>query len=443
MIWIEIPPKAERILRVLQENGFEAYVVGGCVRDSLRGRKPHDWDITTSAAPEQVKQLFGRTIDTGIRHGTVTVMDDKDGFEVTTYRIDGIYEDGRHPKQVTFTASLKEDLMRRDFTINAMAYSPESGIVDLFGGLDDLREGRIRCVGDPKERFGEDALRMLRAVRFAAQLGFSVTEDVLAAIRELSGTLRRVSAERIQAELIKLLISSRPDYLRLAYECGITAVVMPEFDRIMEQRQNNPHHAYTAGEHTLAAMKNIPADRVLRLTMLFHDMGKPQVFETDEKGIDHFHGHAAYSEIIARQIMRRLKLDNKTINAVCTLVGNHSRYPKLTAFDVRKTAYEIGGSDVFEQFLLVKRADVLAQHPDVIAQKMDYLKALEHIWQDIKLHQDPLSLKELAVSGDDLIADGWKPGPGMGEILQALFMEVLEFPERNRKEYLLKRSREL
>ncbi|MCD7882677.1 MAG: CCA tRNA nucleotidyltransferase [Lachnospiraceae bacterium] len=443
MIWIEIPPKAARILTILQENGFEAYVVGGCVRDSLLGRKPQDWDITTSASPEQVKQLFGRTIDTGIQHGTVTVMDEKDGFEVTTYRVDGVYEDGRHPKQVTFTASLREDLMRRDFTINAMAYSPSDGLVDLFNGVDDLRTAQIRCVGDPKERFGEDALRMLRAVRFAAQLGFSVTEDVLAAIRELSGTLRKVSAERIQAELIKLLVSPRPDWLRLAYECGITSVVMPEFDRIMEQRQNNPHHAYTAGEHTLVAMKNIPADRVLRLTMLFHDMGKPQVFETDEKGIDHFHGHAAYSEVIARQIMRRLKLDNETLHAVCTLVGNHSRYPKLNAFDVRKTAYELGGPEVFERFLLVKRADVLAQHPDVIAQKMDYLKALEHIWRDIKLHQDPLSMKDLALSGDDLIADGRKPGPAMGEILQALFMEVLEFPERNKKEYLLSRSREM
>ncbi|MCD8104000.1 MAG: CCA tRNA nucleotidyltransferase [Lachnospiraceae bacterium] len=441
MVFIEIPPKAGRILSVLCENGYEAYVVGGCVRDSLIGRTPQDWDITTSASPEQVKRLFGRTIDTGIQHGTVTVMDGKDGFEVTTYRIDGVYEDGRHPKQVTFTASLSEDLMRRDFTINAMAYSPKEGLVDLFGGMKDLENKRIRCVGDPGERFGEDALRMLRAVRFAAQLGFSVTEEVKASIRALAGTLSRVSAERIQMELVKLLVSPRPQWLRLAYECGLTAVFMPEFDRIMAQRQNNPHHAYTAGEHTLVAMQNVPADKALRLAMLFHDMGKPQVFETDERGIDHFHGHAAYSEAIARQVMKRLKFDNETLGMVCTLVGAHSRYPKLNAFDVRKTAYEIGGADLFERFLLVKRADVLAQHPDVIAQKMDYLGELEHIWRDVKLHGDPLSLKELAVSGNDLIADGREPGPAMGEILQALFLEVLEFPERNKKEYLLERSR--
>ncbi len=443
MAMIEIPQKAEQILRVLHENGYEAYVVGGCVRDSLLGRTPEDWDITTSASPAQVKQLFSHTIDTGIRHGTVTVVLDRERFEVTTYRIDGEYEDGRHPKQVTFTSSLEEDLKRRDFTINAMAYSDESGLVDLFGGRKDLQDQVIRCVGHSAERFGEDALRMLRAVRFAAQLGFHLTDSVRGSIHELAHTLKQVSAERIQAELVRLLISPRPHWFRLAYECGITAVVMPEFDRIMTQRQNNPHHAYSTGEHTLVAMQNIPADKVLRLTMLFHDMGKPEVFETDEAGIDHFHGHAAHSEGIARQIMKRLKFDNATTETVCTLVRNHSRYPKLNAYSVRLTAYEIGGPELFEQFLQVKHSDVLAQHPDVIGAKLDYLKEVEHIWQDVKLHGDCLSLKELAVSGSDLIADGRKPGPDIGKTLQMLLLEVLEFPERNRKAYLLERSREL
>ncbi|MCD8348621.1 MAG: HD domain-containing protein [Lachnospiraceae bacterium] len=443
MTAIEIPPKAERILRVLHENGYEAYVVGGCVRDSLLGRKPEDWDITTSASPAQVKQLFPRTIDTGIQHGTVTVMDEKEGFEVTTYRIDGSYEDGRHPKQVTFTSRLEEDLKRRDFTINAMAFSPESGLVDLFGGLRDLRAGVIQCVGNPAERFGEDALRMMRAVRLAAQLGFTVSDGARGAMRELSPTLAKVSAERIQAELVKMVTAPKPHFLRLAYECGLTAVFMPEFDRIMMQRQHNPHHAYTTGEHTLVAMQNIAADKVLRLTMLFHDMGKPEVFETDEQGIDHFHGHAAHSEVIARKIMRRLKFDNETTDKVCILVRNHSRYPKLNAFDVRRTAYEIGGSELFEQFLQVKRSDVLAQHPDVIEQKLDYLKEVEHIWLDVKLHGDCLSMKELAISGSDLLADGRKPGPALGTLLRELLYDVLEFPEHNNKSYLLARSREL
>ncbi|MCD7818857.1 MAG: HD domain-containing protein [Lachnospiraceae bacterium] len=443
MVRIEIPPKAEQILQVLHVNGYEAYVVGGCVRDSVLGRRPEDWDITTSATPEQIKQLFPRTIDTGIRHGTVTVLEGQEGFEVTTYRIDGEYEDGRHPKEVTFTSSLEKDLMRRDFTINAMAYSHENGLVDLYGGMKDLRDGIIRCVGNPEERFGEDALRMLRAVRFAAQLGFQMTDGVKGSIHELAHTLEKVSAERIQVELVKLLTSPRPHWFRLAYECGITAVIMPEFDRIMRQRQNNPHHAYSTGEHTLIAMKSIPADKVLRLTMLFHDMGKPDVFETDELGIYHFHEHAAPSEAISRKIMRRLKFDNETTETVCILVRNHSRYPKLTAWDIRKTAYEVGGPELFELFLQVKRADILAQHPAVTEQKLNYLREVERIWKDVKLHGDCLSLKELAISGKDLIADGRKPGPEIGDILNTLLAEVLEFPERNQKEYLLNRSREI
>lgn len=436
MTYIEMPEKVERILQVLHENGYEAYAVGGCVRDSVLGRIPSDWDVTTSASPLQVKELFPRTIDTGIQHGTVTVMDGKDGFEVTTYRIDGVYEDCRHPKEVIFTSNLTEDLKRRDFTINAMAYSHESGIVDEFGGLEDLKNGVIRCVGNPRDRFSEDALRMMRAVRFAAQLGFELSEDVKEAIREMADALDFVSAERIQVELVKLITSPNPHWFRLAYECGITSVIMPEFDRIMVQRQHNPHHAYTTGGHTLLALQNIPNDKVLRLTMLFHDMGKPDVFTTDENGKDHFRGHAAYSEKVARKILKRLKFDNDTLNAVCTLVKNHSWYPELSGKGVRFCAYQIG-PELFEQFLKVKRADILAHHPQVIEQKLNYLDEVIHIWEDVKLHQDCLSLKELAVTGKDLIAMGMQPGPGLGQVLQKLLEDVLEFPEHNTREYLL------
>lgn len=442
MTYIEIPQKAERILRTLHENGYEAYVVGGCVRDSILGRKPEDWDITTSASPEQVKALFTKTIDTGIQHGTVTVMDGHDGFEVTTYRIDGEYEDCRHPKEVIFTANLTEDLKRRDFTMNAMAYSPEQGLVDEFGGIEDMKNGIIRCVGDPKERFGEDALRMMRAVRFAAQLGYELADDVKAAVREMADSLDHVSAERIQVELVKLIVSPNPHWFRLAYECGITSVIMPQFDRIMVQRQNNPHHIYTTGEHTLVALQNIPDDRILRLTMLFHDMGKPDAFTTDEDGKDHFRGHAAYSEKIARKIMKDLKFDNDTLNTVCNLVRNHSWYPQLSAKDVRFCAYQMG-PELFDSFLLVKRADIKAHHPDVVEQKLAYLKEVERIWHDVQMHGDCMSLKELKLTGRDLIADGMQPGHAMGELLQKLLEEVLEFPERNTPEYLLARSREL
>ena len=440
MAYIEIPEKAEWILKVLQENGHEAYIVGGCVRDSIMGRTPEDWDVTTSASPQQVKALFPKTIDTGIEHGTVTVMIEKEGFEVTTYRIDGAYEDNRHPKDVVFTSSLLEDLKRRDFTINAMAYSPVAGLVDEFGGIDDLRNKTIRCVGDPRERFGEDALRMMRAVRFAAQLGFTLEDSVRDAIREMADALDNISAERIQVELVKILVSQNPHWFRLAYECGITSVIMPEFDRIMVQRQNSRHHAYTTGEHTLLSLRNVPADKVLRLTILFHDMGKPDVFMTDENGKDHFRGHAAYSEKIAERIMKNLKFDNDTLHKVCCLVRNHSWYPQLSGRDVRACAYRIG-PELFDSFLLVKRADIMGQNPDVVEEKLEYLKEVEHIWRDIRMHGDCLSLKDMKIGGAELIADGMKPGPEIGQLLNRLLQEVLEYPERNDREYLLERSR--
>ena len=442
MAYIEIPEKAEWILKVLQENGHEAYIVGGCVRDSIMGRTPEDWDVTTSASPQQVKALFPKTIDTGIEHGTVTVMIEKEGFEVTTYRIDGAYEDNRHPKDVVFTSSLLEDLKRRDFTINAMAYSPAAGLVDEFGGIDDLRNKTIRCVGDPRERFGEDALRMMRAVRFAAQLGFTLEDSVRDAIREMADALDNISAERIQVELVKILVSQNPHWFRLAYECGITSVIMPEFDRIMVQRQNSRHHAYTTGEHTLLSLRNIPADKVLRLTMLFHDMGKPDVFMTDENGKDHFRGHAAYSEKIAERIMKNLKFDNDTLHKVCCLVRNHSWYPQLSGRDVRACAYRIG-PELFDSFLLVKRADIMGQNPDVVEEKLEYLKEVEHIWRDIRMHGDCLSLKDMKIGGAELIADGMKPGPEIGQLLNRLLQEVLEYPERNDRKYLMERSRTL
>ena len=440
MTYIEIPEKAKRILKTLHDSGFEAYVVGGCVRDSILGRRPEDWDITTSAAPQQVKALFARTIDTGIAHGTVTVMDGKDAFEVTTYRIDGDYEDCRHPKHVAFTSNLSEDLKRRDFTINAMAYSDESGLIDLFCGMEDLEHKVIRCVGEPRERFSEDALRMLRAVRFAAQLGFTLDEGAKAAIREMAEALDHISAERIQVELVKLLTSAHPHWFRLVYETGITSVILPEFDRIMVQRQNNPHHIYSTGEHTLAALRSIPSDKVLRLTMLFHDMGKPEVFVTDENGKDHFKGHAAHSARIAEKVMRRLRFDNETSRQVCTLVKHHSLYPQLTGRDVRRSAYLIG-PELFDSFLLVKRADCLAHHPDVIPAMLDYLRELERIWRDIQLHGDCLSVKGLAVTGNDLIGDGMRPGPELGRMLEHLLELVLAHPEKNEREMLLAESR--
>ncbi|MDE7250449.1 MAG: CCA tRNA nucleotidyltransferase, partial [Lachnospiraceae bacterium] len=284
---IKLPEKVKLIIQRITDAGFEAYAVGGCIRDSLLMRTPDDWDITTSADPFQVKAIFERTVDTGIKHGTVTVLMGGEGFEVTTYRIDGEYEDGRHPREVVFTPSLEEDLKRRDFTINAMAYNEKDGLVDIFDGIGDIQRGVICCVGNPLERFSEDALRIMRAVRFSAQLGYRIDEQTKVAIRQLAPDLKRISAERIQTELVKLVMSPHPEYLRTAYELGITKVILPEFDACMQTPQNNPHHCFDVGGHILESMKVIPADRGLRLAMLFHDIGKPETVTVDKEGISH------------------------------------------------------------------------------------------------------------------------------------------------------------
>ena len=433
---LTIPTPAEKILQTLDEHGYEAYVVGGCVRDSVLGRDPHDWDITTSASPEQVKEIFDRTIDTGIQHGTVTVMIDREGYEVTTYRIDGEYEDGRHPKEVCFTSSLEEDLKRRDFTMNAMAYNPSKGLVDLFGGMDDMENHVIRCVGDPMERFQEDALRIMRAVRFSAQLGFAIDDSTRQAITALAPNLKYVSAERIQAELVKLLASPHPDYFRVAYETGITREFLPEFDACMETEQNTPHHCYTVGEHILHSTLNVPADKVLRLTMLFHDIAKPLMKTTDENGCDHFKKHAEKGETVVKGILRRLKFDNDTIDKVTRLVRWHDERPEPSMKAVRRAVNRIG-EDIFPMYLVVRKADLLAQSTYRREEKLEHLMKIEECYNQIREEAQCVSMKSLAVSGRDLIQAGFKPGPEMGQLLNRMLDHVLEVPEDNTKEKLM------
>ncbi len=434
---IQIPEKANQIIGKLLENGYEAYVVGGCVRDAILGRIAADWDITTNAKPEEVKALFRRTIDTGIEHGTVTVMIEKEGFEVTTYRIDGKYEDSRHPKEVIFTPSLEEDLKRRDFTINAMAYNDEKGLVDIFAGISDLERGCIRCVGNPKERFTEDALRILRAIRFSAQLGFEIEKDTAKAASDLAKTLEKISAERIQVELVKLLISNHPERIKTAYELGITAIVLPDFDPCMVMTQENPHHCYPVGDHTIEAIKQIAPEKVLRLTMLLHDFGKPKCKTIDEMGIAHFKGHAKLSEEMAKEILRGLKFDNDTIQKVTRLIKYHDyREIKPTHRAVRRAIYKIG-EDIFPLYLEVRKADSLAQTVELQEEKIKAISRTEEIYQEILVQKDCLSLKDLAVKGHDLIEAGVKPGPELGKELQRLLEVVLEEPEKNTKESLL------
>lgn len=447
---IKLPQHVKQIIETLEMAGHEAYAVGGCVRDSILGRTPEDWDITTSAQPGQVKRLFGHTVDTGIEHGTVTVLLDRQGYEVTTYRIDGEYTDSRHPKEVHFTDSLREDLRRRDFTINAMAYNEKSGLVDAFGGLGDLKDGVIRCVGDARERFGEDALRMLRAVRFAAQLGFAIDPDTQNAVRQMAGTLKNISAERIHTELVKLLVSPHPEVLEKAFELGMTAVFLPEFDAVMHTSQHNPHHWYSVGVHTLKALQYSEADRLVRLALLCHDFGKPMA-KTTENGTDHFRGHPKYSEELASRVLHRLKFDNDTIRKVCTLVRLHEVRPALTGkipenLDdsvrvvsekfVRRLIFR-AGRELYPSLMKVCRADILAQSSFRREEKLFLLGQMNEIYEEILQAKDCLSLRELAVSGADLIAAGISPGRQIGEILNRMLEDVLEEPKHNTKEYLM------
>lgn len=435
-VQIQLPQKVQYIIETIQAAGYEAYAVGGCIRDSILGKEPDDWDITTSAAPGAVKKMFRRTIDTGIRHGTVTVMMDKESFEVTTYRIDGKYKDSRHPENVTFTAELREDLRRRDFTINAIAYNEQDGLIDIFGGIQDMKRGIIRCVGNAKERFREDALRMMRAVRFSAQLGYTIEEETKKAIKELAPTLQNISAERIQTELVKLLVSDHPDDIRTAYETGITAQILPEFDICMETPQNNPHHCYNVGEHILHTLSYVKPDKILRLGMLFHDIGKPQTFTVDEDGITHNHGHGAIGEEITVKILKRLKFDNDTVDKVRKLVRYHDRKIEPNAKSVRRAVNKIG-EDIFPLLFAVKYADVMAQSCYQKEKKLQELKTLQAIYDKIMERKECLGLKDLAVSGSDLIAAGMQPGREIGIMLHKLLEDVLDNPEHNQKEYLL------
>ena len=434
---IQLPEKVNTIIQTLQEHGYEAYAVGGCVRDSLLGREPGDWDITTSASPDETKKLFARTVDTGIEHGTVTVLLGKEGFEVTTYRIDGKYEDSRHPTEVIFTRNLREDLLRRDFTINAMAYNDTEGIVDIFGGMDDLKRKIIRCVGNARERFGEDALRIMRGVRFAAQLGFSLEKETKEAMTELAPTLEKISAERIQTELVKLLVSDSPELIREAYHLGITAVILPEFDAMMRTGQETKYHKYDVGEHTVQAVCNVPPDKVLRLTMLLHDVAKPEMKTVDADGTAHFKGHDIRGEQKAKEILRRIKFDNDTIHKVTKLVRWHDYRMPAEKKNVRKAMSKIS-AELFPMYLLVKRADILAHSMYRREEELENLSGLQKCYEEIVADHECVSLKQLAVTGTDLIGIGMKPGKQIGEVLNELLRIVLEYPEFNNKEHLLR-----
>lgn len=396
MIKIQVPEAARRIIEQLNTSGFEAYVVGGCVRDSLLGRQPEDWDITTSAKPEQVKEIFNRTVDTGIQHGTVTVLIDHEGYEVTTYRIDGEYEDGRHPKSVEFTGNLLEDLKRRDFTINAMAYSDREGLVDAFDGVKDLEGRVIRCVGNPLDRFTEDALRILRAIRFSAQLGFDMEAETRAAISVIAPNMAKVSKERIQVELTKLLLSDHPGRLKDVYENGIGPYISKHFEAAGKQ----PFESERFTE--LLPVKHMRWSGFLRL-------------EEPEDAV---------------RILKELKLDNDTIYQTKTLVSLWKTEISAHKPAIRQVMSTLS-PELFKDLLWFQKVFC---HPSY----KNRLEMMEQYSDEILRAGDCIRLKDMAVTGRELIDAGMKPGPEMGTVLNRLFQLVLEKPECNNREYLMK-----
>lgn len=405
---IGLPEDVEKILNTLKEANFEGYVVGGCVRDSIMKRNPKDWDITTNAKPEEVKKLFPRTVDTGLKHGTVTVMMGKVGYEVTTYRIDGDYKDGRHPESVTFAEDVVEDLKRRDFTINAMAYNTKDGLRDEFGGISDIRKGMIRCVGTPTERFGEDALRMMRAIRFAAQLGFSIHRETMAAIVSHAKDIEKVSKERIQMELTKTLLSDRPESVDLFVQTGLAKYILPELDEVLTSAKR---------VLILRMLKNAEATASVRYAVLFFDLEEER----------------------ARKALRSLKLDNETINQACKLIRHQDEQIRLNEVDVREAMYELG-SDFIPTLINFKK-NVAKSRQEILyiptGKSLIQLDMMEKMYRQIIARGDCVTLKDLKVNGKDLIELGMKPGSELGEMLILLLHTVLENPLNNEKETLL------
>ena len=434
----QIPEDVREVLTKLKYAGREAWCVGGCVRDLLLGRTPGDWDVTTSALPEETMAVFGdRAVPTGLRHGTVTVRTPRRPVEITTYRCDGTYADHRHPEQVTFTRSLEEDLRRRDFTVNAMALSETGEIRDPFGGREDLERKVLRCVGDPDRRFDEDALRMLRGLRFAAVLDFAIDPAAADSIHRNAFLLKEVAAERIRVELEKLLVG--PAAARVLREFpNVVGVFLPEVLPAVGLDQRNPHHCYDVWEHTIHSVEAAPPDVVLRMTMLLHDLGKPACFTMDEKDVGHFYGHHTVSRRMAEEILDRLRFDHDRKRTIVTLVGNHDRLLPPEEKAMRRALRKLGEADL-RRLLAVKRADNLAQAP-AYRDRLKELDAAEAVLEELLREEACFSLKQLAVNGNDLLALGLR-GPAVGRTLERLLDAVVEGTLQNRRDVLLEAVR--
>lgn len=440
---MDMPKNVDTAINLLQSAGFEAYAVGGCVRDSLLGKTPNDWDITTSAKPEDMKSVFinFHCIDTGIKHGTVTVVIDGEPLEITTFRLDGEYEDNRHPKSVTFTSDLGADLGRRDFTVNAMAYSKKTGTVDLFGGQNDLKNKIIRCVGDPDRRFNEDALRILRALRFASALDFEIEEKTAQSLLKNCALLGNISEERIAKELLKLVCGKGAKRILTDF-APVLFEILPELQPMYKNSHDNPHHCYDIYEHTLIAVESIDPEPTLRFAMLLHDCGKPAVKKFDENGVAHFYGHQRISAEISAQILARLKVSNKFRDEILFLVSNHDRWELYENTEKMPRYLSKFGLDGVLNLLKVMRADVLAQSPEY-RYRLDQIADAEKTAKNLAAQKPCLSLSELQINGRTLMDIGIPQGRKLGAVLAQLLDEVIDGVTKNTQEALTTRAREI
>lgn len=433
---VALPDSVRQIISRLEDKGFKAYAVGGAVRDSLSGKTPQDWDVATSALPEKIIEIFNdyTVIPTGLKHGTVTVRIEGENFEITTFRSDGDYVDCRHPSRVDFVSDITQDLRRRDFTVNAMAYNEKDGLIDLYGGLDDIKGGILRAVGDACERFEEDALRILRCLRFVSSTGFSVEEKTLKAMREKANLLKNVSAERVFAELDKILLGEHVQKA-LTVCPEVIFIVIPELERCYGFLQHSKWHLYDVYKHTVIATASVSADRNLRWCMLLHDIGKPDKFFLDDKGQGHFYGHPELSEKMALKVFKRLKAPNDLTKKVCELIKYHDR---PFAIDRKKLKRDLSkfGKELTLGLLQVKIADNNGQGTQIALAESDNVLKVKEIVLDVINSGECYTLKDLEIDGKDVERFGFK-GKQVGEVLSAVLSDVLSDNLPNERQRLL------
>ena len=440
---IQIPSNAKKVIEALNGGGYEAFVVGGCVRDALLGNEPHDWDICTDALPEEMLRCFKpwHTIEVGIKHGTVAVELDRELYEVTAYRIDGEYSDNRHPDRVCFTRDLTQDLARRDFTVNAMAYNESCGLVDPFGGQADLKEGVIRCVGNPDERFSEDALRIMRALRFSSRFGFDIEPQTSESVLKNRFLLNNIAVERLQTELLGILTGEYAEKLLIEYR-DVIAVLIPEISECFDFEQRNIHHCFDVYRHIARSVGEIAAEPLLRVAMLMHDIGKPRVMTQDKNGTRHFKGHQQVSADIAEGVLRRLRFPKAFTDDCLKLIMYHDVRFNGSKKQVKHVMSQVG-AELMPKLFQVMEADLLAQSDYLREEKKSSVETAKKRFEEIIAQNDCFSLKELKINGNDLKTIGISEGRQIGSVLSILLDEVIDEQIENKKSALLKRAQQI